>query len=155
MEIDPSLRLLIGELGARMGLGDLALDTDGAASLRFDGKAVVNFQLRPNEDVLVLYSDLGVPANGPELYADLLRGNLFWRTTLGATLSLSGDEPPHVILALQVPWRGLDGARLAARMETFVKTIEDWSELVAERVLPERTDTGLDTSSNFGMMIRA
>jgi Tir chaperone protein (CesT) family len=130
---DPALAMLMAELGQRMGLGELALDADGACALRFDGRSVINLQHRPNEDALWLYADLGVPASGPALYGDLLRGNLFWRTTFGATLSLSGDEPPHVILALQIPWRGLTGAQLASRLESFLHTAEDWGELVADR----------------------
>jgi hypothetical protein len=133
MTIDPTLVALIAELGQRMRLGDLALDGDGACALRFDGRSVINLQYRASEDALWLYADLGVPASGPELYADLLRGNLFWRATLGATLSLSGDEPPHVVLALPTAWRGLNGAQLAAKLETFLNTVEDWSELIAAR----------------------
>lgn len=133
MTDDPALTMLMAELGQRMGLGELALDADGACALRFDGRSVINLQHRPTEDALWLYADLGAPASGPALYGDLLRGNLFWRTTFGATLSLSGDEPPHVILALPVAWRGLTGAQLAGRLETFLHTVEDWAELVADR----------------------
>jgi hypothetical protein len=148
MTLDPALTMLIGELGLRMGLGELALDGDGACALRFDGRSVVNLQYRANENALWLYADLGVPARGPELYADLLRGNLFWRTTFGATLSLSGDEPPHVIMALPTTWRGLDGTQLAAKLETFLNTVEDWSELVADHGdgAPEGRGPGDDPS---------
>lgn len=154
MDIDPALRMLIDELGSRMGLDGLALDDDGATSLRFDGRTIVNLQYRPSEEVLLLYTDLGAPAAGEALYGDLLRGNLFWRSTLGATLSLSGDEPPHVILASTVAWRGLDGPRLAARMETFIATAEDWGEVVAES--PEAA-TGVEAPAveDFATMIRA
>jgi hypothetical protein len=85
----------------------------------------------------------GVPASGPELYADLLRGNLFWRATLGATLSLSGDEPAHVILAQSIPWRGLNGIELTARLETFLNTVEDWEALMSDR----EGDAGGETSA--------
>jgi hypothetical protein len=143
MTLDSGLELLIGELGQKMGLGHLALDAEGACALRFDGRAIVNMQYRPDEDAGWLYADLGIPASGPELYADLLRGNLFWRATLGATLSLSGDEPAHVILAQSIPWRGLNGIDLAARLETFLNTVEDWEALVANR----EGDEGGDTSA--------
>ncbi len=142
MTDDPALTMLMAELGQRMGLGELALDGDGACALRFDGRSVVNLQRRPNEDALWFYADLGEPASGPALYGDLLRGNLFWRTTFGATLSLSGDEPPHVILALPVGWRGLNGAQLAGKLETFLHTAEDWAELVAGRDGDAATDGG-------------
>jgi len=137
MTSEPALALLIGELGDRMGLGELALDADGGCALRFDGRSVVNMQYRANEDALWFYSDLGVPASGPAIYADLLQANLFWRMTFGATLSLSGDDPPHVILAMPLAWRGLNGTQLAGTLETFLNTAEDWAELVADRAVPE------------------
>jgi hypothetical protein len=151
--IDPALTTLMAELGQRMGLGELALDGDGACALRFDGRSVVNLQYRANEDALWLYTDLGVSASGPELYADLLRGNLFWRTTFGATLSLSGDEPPHVIMALPTAWRGLNGAQLAGKLETFLNTVEDWSELVADR--GEGAPEGYGPGDDPSQMIKA
>ncbi|MBT9292936.1 type III secretion system chaperone [Prosthecodimorpha staleyi] len=132
MTIDPALSNLITELGARMGLPNLALDADLTCALGFDRRSVVNIQYRPDRDALWFFADLGVPAAGEAAYEDLLRGNFFWRSTLGATLSLSGDQPPHVILALSVAWRGLDGARLAKQLESFVNTTEDWSEVIAD-----------------------
>lgn len=155
MTIDPALTTLMAELGQRMGLGELALDGDGGCALRFDGRSVVNLQYRANEDALWLYADLGEPASGPEIYADLLRGNLFWRTTFGATLSLSGDVPPHVIMALPTAWRGLNGAQLAAKLETFLNTVEDWSELVASRGEGERTPGGRGPGDDPSQMIKA
>jgi hypothetical protein len=154
MNVDPALQALIAELGGRMGLGDLALDGNGACALRFDGRSVVNMQYRPREDELWLYADLGVPATGEELYADLLRGNLFWRTTFGATLSLSGDAPPHVVIALPMAWRGRTGSELAAKLETFVHTVEDFAELVAgEREGPAGAEAG-PPAADLSLMIR-
>ena len=59
MTDDRALTMLMAELGQRMGLGELALDADGACALRFDGRSVINLQHRPNEDALWLYADLG------------------------------------------------------------------------------------------------
>ena len=130
MNIDPQLVVLVQELGAVMGLDKLALDAEGACAVRFDGRTVVNLQCHDALDSLWLFADLGPVSGGAEVYADLLRGNLFWRATLGATISLSGDEPPHVIMTLPVAWRGLNGEQLALRLETFVNTIDDWAELL-------------------------
>jgi hypothetical protein len=154
MTVDPALQTLIAELGGRMGLGSLALDGDGACALRFDGRSVVNMQYRPREDELWLYADLGLPASGEELYADLLRGNLFWRATFGATLSLSGDEPPHVVMALPLAWRGKTGAELAGRLETFINTVEDWSELVAGRGETDGAAEDRGLAADLSVMIK-
>lgn len=130
MNIDPQLVVLVQELGTVMGFDKLALDAEGACAVRFDGRTVVNLQCHEALDSLWLFADLGPVSGGAEVYADLLRGNLFWRATLGATISLSGDEPPHVVMTLPVAWRGLNGEKLALRLETFVNTIDDWAELL-------------------------
>lgn len=132
MNIEPALAALVAELGGQIGLPSLALDASGACALAFDGKPQVNFQYRPERDALWLFADLGAPAAGADIYEVLLRGNYFWRSTLGATLSLSGDEPAHVILTLPVAWRGMDGRRLTTVLETFVNTMEDWGEVIAQ-----------------------
>ncbi|MCF8161181.1 MAG: type III secretion system chaperone [Polaromonas sp.] len=132
MNMDPQLVELVRELGHVMAFDDLALDRDGACAVRFDGRTVVNLQGREDSDSLWLFADLGPVSGGVELYADLLRGNLFWRATLGATISLSGDEPAHVIMTLPVAWRGLRGEQLALKLETFVNTLEDWAGLLEE-----------------------
>lgn len=153
MNIDPQLAVLVHELGNVMAFDDLALDGEGACAVRFDGRTVVNLQCLEAQDKLWLFADLG-PVNGSaELYADLLRGNLFWRATLGATISLSGDEPPHAILTLPVDWRGLDGAQLAMRLETFVNTLEDWAELLEAgnaAALPQET-----SAASMEMLLRS
>lgn len=130
MNIDPQLVVLVQELGAVMGFDNLALDAEGACAVRFDGRTVVNLQCHDELDSLWMFADLGPVSGSAEAYADLLRGNLFWRATLGATISLSGDEPSHVIMTLPVAWRRLNGEQLSLRLETFVNTIDDWAELL-------------------------
>ena len=130
--IDPALRLLVADLGRHVELGELQLDENGACGLAVDGRFVVGL-LCPADgegDDLVLHANLGTPAAGPAAYATLLRGNLLWHATLGATLSLTHEEPPQVVMALPVPWRGLDAGGLAGRLEQFIDTADDWRELI-------------------------
>jgi hypothetical protein len=63
------------------------------------------------------------------LYARLLRGNMFWRETSGATISLTQDEPPHVAIAQPLLWRGQNAAMLAAALESFADTVERWMQV--------------------------
>lgn len=130
MDIDPNLQALVFELGAHIGLDGLELDQEGFAALRFDEHLIVNLQALPDEDALMLYVDLGPPASGEELYESLLKANLFWRSTLGATLSLSSDSPPHAVLAKEFQWRVFEFGEFISLLERFVATSEDWSELV-------------------------
>lgn len=151
MNIDPALTNLLAEFGGQIGLPALALDADGATALAFDGGVQINFQYRADADALWLITDLGVPASGPAVYEDLLKGNHFWHATLGATLSLSGDETPRVILTLPIGWRGLNGARLARIMETYLNTIRAWSEVIAA---PSDDDDAPADAADIGAMIR-
>src|SRR5262245_34179633 len=132
MDLDPALRSLIADLGAQMGLRALALDDRGSVALRFDDSLVVNIQAVADDELLLFYADLGPPAAGERTYPALLRGNLFWRTTLGATLSLTGDEPPHVVLAQETRWRGKDLGAMVAFLERLLCTAEDWLEVVRD-----------------------
>jgi hypothetical protein len=133
MNIDPTLKTLVSEIGNQVGLEKLSLDEEGFSSLRFDDRFVINLQAVPDDEALMLYTDLGAPASGDQIYADLLRANLFWRSTMGATLSLSDDATPHVILAREFSWRHYDFGQVISVLETFVNTAEDWSELVQSK----------------------
>jgi len=146
MSIDSKLIELVRELGHLMDFDDLALDANDACAVRFDGRTVVNLQCRKESDSLWLFSDLGPVSGSAKIYADLLRGNLFWRMTQGATISLSGDEPPHVIMTLPVAWRGLSGEQLSFNLETFVNTLEDWTELLKEGHVADMQPQSPDTS---------
>lgn len=132
MNIDSALAGLIGRLAARIGLPGLTLDAQGACAIHIDDRFVVGLQCR-DDDELVMYADLGVPVQGPNVYPGLLRGNLFWRATLGATLSLTWDDPPHVVLALPLSWRIHDEDSLARQLETFMNAAEDWADAVEGR----------------------
>jgi hypothetical protein len=142
MDLDPVLRSLIADLGAQMELSDLALDDNGSVALLFDDSLVVNLQAVADGDLLLFYADLGPPAAGERIYPALLRGNLFWRVTLGATLSLTGDDPAHVVLAQEKRWRGRDLGAMVAFLERFLHTAEDWLEVVHDG-----GDVGLEPSS--------
>lgn len=130
MNINHSLQSMISELGARMGLHGLRLDDDGACALKFDGRFRVDIQYRPESETIIFYSDLGAPAAGEAFYLRILRANLFWRETYGTTLSLSDDNPAHVVIAKIVDWRSLDSVSLRETIEAFVDAVEEWANRV-------------------------
>lgn len=127
MNTPERLQALLHELGQRMGLSQLQMDADGGCALELDQRMVVSLQYRETDDELWLYADLGpVPRRSPAFYEKLLQANLFWQQTSGATLSLSGDQPPHVVLAHALHWLPMDDTRLGAAMERFVNAVEEW-----------------------------
>ncbi|MGJ0506638.1 MAG: type III secretion system chaperone [Methylocystis sp.] len=133
MQLDPALKSLMNELGDRLGVGAIAFNERGSLAIRLGDAPQINLQYRAEAEEFHLYADLGAPAAGPDVYGDLLRGNLFWRLTFGATLSLSGDDPPHVILAQAAPWRGETAETFAARLDSFANVAEDWAGIVAAK----------------------
>lgn len=133
MAVTAALANLVAELGAAVGLPGLALDRDGRCALAFDGTLTVDLRHRAEEDDILVFADLGAPAAGTDTYRELLRGNHFWSGTLGGTLCLTGDAEPRVVLVRPIDWRGLDGARLAGMLDTFVNTARFWREVTADR----------------------
>ncbi|QJC57263.1 hypothetical protein HC248_02584 [Polaromonas vacuolata] len=131
MLVPTALAILIRELGEKMYLGNLSLDADGACAVNLDKRFIINFQYRDSQDQLWLYADLGVPADGEAIYYDLLRGNLFWDATKGATISLSLDDPSHIIMTIALKWKAMDCSVMAKHLESFVNTVEDWSTFIA------------------------
>jgi hypothetical protein len=131
MTMDPALKNLLVELGDHLLVGDMTFDADAGCALRFGDRMTVNLQYRPADDVFYLYADLGAPPPCVEIYRDLLAANLFWEGASGATLSLSGDDPPHVVLAQSFGWRGKTGAQFGGVVSTFANVAQDWSEMLS------------------------
>jgi hypothetical protein len=125
------LKNLLAEIGQHFSVGDLRLDAEGAGALRFGARTIVNLQYRPEEDVFFLYALLGAPAPRLDIYRDLLAANLFWEGTSGATLALSHDDPPNVVLTQAFDWRGKTGAQFARTIEIFADVAGDWREMLS------------------------
>ncbi len=126
MPVQSGMADAIRQLGHALGLGDAVLDANGACAMQFDERYIVTIQCDEAEDALCFHADLGdLPR--PQTCVDLLRANLFWQGTGGATLALSHDDPPRVILARSVAWRGAGTAALLEVLETFVNTVEEWT----------------------------
>jgi hypothetical protein len=152
MQIDTALNQLIDEFGQTMRLSDLKLDNAGGCAIRLDKKLVINLQCRESEHELWFYADMGAPVTGSKIYADLLRGNLFWSATFGATLSLSGDDPAHIIMTLPIAWQGMDGTELLKQLEIFVNAVEEWSQYISTGK-PSDIDATESAASSINLML--
>ena len=157
MSIPSHLRSLISELGSRMNLPALKLDESGGCALEFNERITVSLQYREPESQLWMYAILGhIPEGRPELYAKLLQANLFWRHTFGATMSLSGDEPPNVVLARPLHLTSLDEHSLSNAVELFLNTATDWQTRLADTEINNVASGGLPLDSAMTLLsIRA
>ena len=126
MAHDSGLQHLLNQFAAAIGLDALDLDEEGLCALRFSGTITVEMSAR--DDQLLMYSDLGAVPNGTEetLYPALLQANLFWQSTHGATLSITDDLPPRVVLACMLDWSHHTAVQFERLMEQFVDAAENW-----------------------------
>lgn len=131
MTTDQAIHLLISEVGDAAGIPFLALDEQGACALTFDDKICVNLRYQENDERILVYSVMGAPKSPDAVYRQLLQANLFWRAARGATFSLSGDEPPVVVLTRSMEWRGKRGVELMREISDFASLAEVWKKIVA------------------------
>ena len=139
---------LIRALGADVGIPDLALDEAHCCTLAFDS-VVVTFELDESSDQLFLYASLGpIPAAGSRVFEELLEGNLLWKDTGGATLSLD-RQGDRVMLHQGVPAERLSEVAFNAAVERFVNVAEVWTQRVSEGAAQPREEAGAPPLSAF------
>jgi hypothetical protein len=132
---------LMRALGADVGIPDLALDEAHCCTLAFDS-VVVNFELDESSGQLFFYANLGpMPAAGSRVYEQLLEGNLLWKDTGGATLSLD-REGSRVMLHQGLPAERLSEVDFKAAVEQFVNVAEAWTQRVSEGAAAPRDEGG-------------
>lgn len=118
---------LIEELGKNVGLSNLEADADNYCCLGFDEKIITHIQYNAENDLIMLFSQLGTvkEEKAADLYPRLLKANLFWQGTGGATIGVD-DETREILLAYQVAMGDMDYQKFQDLMESFVNTSELW-----------------------------
>ena len=122
-----SFKQLLSELGQAVGLPDLAPDKDNYCCLGFDDKIVTHLQYNEESEVLMLFAQLGTidEDKTADIYPRLLKANLFWQGTGGATIGVD-DETREVLLSYQVAMRLIDFSKFQELLEGFINTAELW-----------------------------
>jgi len=120
----------IAELGQRTGRPEWSLDEEGLASLVFDSRLLVDFELLRGGRSLHLSS--AVSHSGIEsasaLHA-LLRANLLGAATGGAWFSLGPDE--EVLFERRLDLDGLDLSGFLHEVESYVNHLDAWEDRIA------------------------
>lgn len=118
---------LVSELGKTVGIEDLKPDEENYCCLGFDEKIITHIQYNEPNDVLMLFAQLGSIDEDKvnDIYPRLLKANLFWQGTGGATLGVD-DETREVLMAYQVPLQMLDFPKFQELIEGFINTAELW-----------------------------
>jgi hypothetical protein len=130
----PELRRLVTQMGRLLGT-DQPPDFDSRQGATFAAANGVEVHLRHNEPEkrLLFLAELGaVPAaNEAHLAKEMLRANLVWEYTRGATLGLMDveDAPgPAAFLSKEVSWSAFPPAELLAELNQFALTAGFWRE---------------------------
>lgn len=132
---------LLSELGKNVGLPELAPDEDNYCCLGFDDKIITHLQYNQENDVVMLFAQLGTIDTDKAnlIYPRILKANLFWQGTGGATLGVD-DESGEVLMAYQLPIQILDFAKFQELLEGFINTAELWINTL------EAVQQGMDAS---------
>jgi len=123
---------LMASFGLTIGIEGLCLDDQGYCCLQIDALDV-HLQYDPAQDSLILFARLG-PLDEESL-ADgcvwMMKSNLFWAGTNGATLALQPDSN-QVFLQTRTSIRDMDTARFERWMSDFVGSAERWVANLAQ-----------------------
>jgi hypothetical protein len=119
------LNTLLGEFGRSIGIPELRTNELGACTLIFDQRIDVHIAIDPTSRDLILWCELGPVAmqDSAAIFSRLLRANLFWQKTLGATLSLMPDSE-DIVLARRYPMAAMTAAILRSEIEALLEAAD-------------------------------
>ncbi|MEO1017081.1 MAG: type III secretion system chaperone [Pseudomonadota bacterium] len=138
---------LLADFGRTIGLDSLSLDDTGRLTLRIDDAFTVDIEHDDEEDIILLAAELTRLGAEPERerLLELLRGNLFFDATEGATLALDGTDN-LVVLQRTMRLEGLVVGEIARVLEIFIATAETWKDRLAQPSAIEHGDEPQPTS---------
>ena len=125
-------REIIRQLGAKIGIEDLAPDETNACHLSFDDMSV-SFMEDPVSDTVVTWSEVcEPPADGADmLYRVLMEAMFMGRGTAGSSFSID-PESGKIFLHRVDPAAMLDLDSFCAMTEKFVNTLEVWRRNITD-----------------------
>ena len=139
-----AVHLSITALGQSIGVQALALDAEGCLALGIGEGLAVELVSQPEQSCLLLFGAGGLlpPGCGPAPLKALLQANFGWQSTGGATISLDAEDPPHVLLALRLPWHTLSQEALLEAFETLRSRLPGLQTWLREQALAPASCTG-------------
>jgi len=125
----------VAALGEAIGLDPLVMDDDDQLGFELGDGLSMQLSSEPEHEAFLLFGVAGalpMPADAG-LLIDLLQGNFGWRDTQGATISLDGDAPPHVVVAQRLSWATLTDERFLAAFNGLRELLGDLKTWLAAK----------------------
>jgi hypothetical protein len=125
MSQSPFARVL-ADFGSRLGLDGLAVDEQGAATLRVDDSFEFNLVESPDGQVVTAFVELGLlgeDLDDPDALRRILEANYFWKGTGGATLGLQ-PETGAAVLAERFAANTVTPELLESVLQRFIEFTE-------------------------------
>lgn len=122
-----NFKRLITELGANVGLPDLAPDEDNYSCLGFDDKIIVHLQYNKDHEVMMMFCQIGIvdEAYREYIFPRVLKANMFWQGTGGATLGADEDSG-EILMSYQANVQFMEYPKFQELLEGFINTAELW-----------------------------
>ena len=127
---------LLAQLGSRLGLEGLQIDSTGACSLSFDDRITISVHCDEESECVVFSAEVGTLRDDCELELSrvMLQANYAWQETGGVgTLSIGPDVAEAgrtVFLMHQAQLSGFDWTRFQQTFDRFLETAEAWTDFI-------------------------
>lgn len=146
---------LLREFSEHVGTEELQCSEEGVCTIYAENDLLLNLFVNPNDGQLILWIPLPELPVGERTntMAALLRANLFWQQTHGATISMLPDAE-ILVLVRQDPIKSVDVQRLEELISSMLETALELRPLFGLRSeIPETTDLEQE-SEEFDYRIR-
>lgn len=126
-----NFRRLIGDLGTNVGLPELAPDDDDYCCLGFDDKIIVHLQYNKDLEVMMMFCQVGMvqEAYREFIFPRVLKANMFWQGTGGATLGADEDSG-EILMSYQTNVQFMEYPKFQELLEGFINTAEMWIKTI-------------------------
>ncbi|MEM7519071.1 MAG: type III secretion system chaperone [Planctomycetota bacterium] len=132
---DRQIDLLMRDFGVAIGAPDMALDEQDFLAITTDEGFVVNLDYFEDDKALVVYTTAGdIPEEHRfDLYEEMLKANLFWNTTAGATLCID-PEGESALVTAHIAEATLDAPMLVTFVTNICRVAAMWNARLRELV---------------------
>lgn len=122
---------LLHELGAKTGLGNLALDENGVCQLVFDGELTIEIEAPPNSASFWIVATVAQvpPTEDTAFFRELLAANFMGRGTTGQALAVDSKRG-EIVLCQRLDIARSDYALLEREVEAFLNALDAWKEKI-------------------------